>query len=963
MFLPDRKKLASLGLLAAQTLCVCKENKVPTRLMNFSDETIMLNRGTKIGYFEVMNSPNKQAHVNTINVQDNGSPLIDLFDKVERNSFLSQTEKAKAKEIFKKYKSVFSANKKDLGLHCDIKHEINIKENAPIQQVISKVPINVEEWVDQQVENLLNQNVIRKSTSPWSAPVVVVTKKTGDYRLCVDYRRLNSVTIRPTFNIPDTRVLFDALHGSTIFSCIDLSNAYYQCEVEEKHRKYTAFTTRKGHYEFNRMPFGLVGSPFTFQRLMNNILHKENWQKCLIYLDDIIIYGKSFEEHCKNLEIVLSKLTNAGMKLSPQKCNFFSPKVQYLGHVISARGVETDPNKVSAVLNWKLPETVAELRSFLGFTNYYRRFIQNYAEIVKDLERILKDSSKSGSPKKDNSKLLWNNDALKAFDSLKQHLCQAPCLAYPDKNSKFILDTDASHEAIGAVLSQVQNGEIKAIAYGSKKLSKAEIGYCITRKELFAVYHFVSQFKHYLLGRNFTIRTDHKALKWLMDWDKPNTSQYCSWIAELELYDFTIEHRQGSKHVNADFLSRPRIECQQCAISHSNPKPLKHVKILNINELDAEKDHLIELKTMHNELGHIGATKLKQLCRSSNIFWKNINKQIDEITQKCPFCQERKSPAGRGVREEISITAKKCFEKIMIDVAGPLPVTKNKNIYLLSVIDVYSRYPCLFAMRQCDANTVINILKRHWFTQFGYPCEIQTDGAKYFDSSLFRNFCHSRKINLTLSSAYHPQSNGIVERFFRRTKDMLYATSRQKCIEWDEAIPYVEMGTRSTICSSIGFSPYQVIYGFNPRVVQVNETETNNQRSHRLKILQSVEKELKEKNNQNNERRKEIKNIFSIGDRVFIRINTEKPTINKPRYFGPGIIEGIKSKKSYFVRVKGQLLLRNEIDLKKCYLPHVKSEVFSSSTSIISQPAPDSTIVQRYPQRVRQPVQRYGYGS
>ena len=217
---------------------------------------------------------------------------------------------------------------------------------------VSKIPLNVEEWVDKQVENLLQQDIILKSSSPWSAPVVVVNKKNGDYRLCIDYRRLNSVTIRPIFTIPDTRTLFDALHGSTIFSCIDLSNAYYQCEVDEDHKKFTAFATRKGYYEFNWMPMGLVGAPFIFQRLMSNLLHEENWQKRIIYLDDLIIYGRSFKEHCVNLKSVLEKLNSTRMKLSPQKCNFFCDRVHYLGHVVSTKRVEIDPKKVNRKLDW-----------------------------------------------------------------------------------------------------------------------------------------------------------------------------------------------------------------------------------------------------------------------------------------------------------------------------------------------------------------------------------------------------------------------------------------------------------------------------------------------------------------------------------------------------------------------------------------------------------------------------------
>jgi len=290
--------------------------------------------------------------------------------------------------------------------------------------------MNVEEWVDQQIEDLQRRNIIRESNSPWSAPIVVVTKKSGDFRLCVDYRRLNSITVRPIFNIPDTKILFDSLAGSKLFSCIDLSNAYYQCEVQEEHKKYTAFATRKGHYEFNRMPFGLSGAPFTFQRLMQTVLKDESWEKCLIYLDDVIIFGRNFEDHCKNLNVVLEKIEKAGLKLSAKKCSFFLPRIKYLGHIISSNGIETDNEKINDIKNWPKPATVTELRSFLGFANYYRRFIHHFSNKAQDLEEILVKSSKEGSPKNDKSELIWNEKASKAFTALKDSLCSAPCLAF-----------------------------------------------------------------------------------------------------------------------------------------------------------------------------------------------------------------------------------------------------------------------------------------------------------------------------------------------------------------------------------------------------------------------------------------------------------------------------------------------------------------------------------------------------
>ena len=399
--------------------------------------------------------------------------------------------------------------------------------------------------------------------------------------MCVDYCKLNSVTKRVVYPIPATQQLLDSLSGALYFSTLDLSQGYHQIPVAEEDIQKTAFATHRGQFEYKRMPFELSTAPSTFQRLMHIVLKNENWQKCLIYLDDVLIFGQSVDEHIQRLKAVLQRIREAGLKLSPSKCFFLKKEVDYLGHVVTSAGIRTDPKKIEKVKQWPLPKTIKQLRSFLGFCGYYRRFIKQYADLARPLETLCVESApnldKSKKKHQDISEN-WTSQHDSAFNSLKLALTTAPVLSYPNETGTFILDTDASNIGIGAVLSQIQNGTERVIAYESRKLTKPERRYCVTRKELLAVYSFVKHFHHYLFGRAFQVRTDHKALLWMLNWRKPNTSQYCLWKAELEMYEMDVTYRPGKQHTNADALSR-LPNCQQCELKHENPVSRRYVKV------------------------------------------------------------------------------------------------------------------------------------------------------------------------------------------------------------------------------------------------------------------------------------------------------------------------------------------------------------------------------------------------
>ena len=448
-------------------------------------------------------------------------------------------------ELLNDVKDVFSKDDYDLGRTHLAEHSIDTGDAKPIKQPPRRLPMAFAGEDRKAIEKLQMQGSIRPSTSPWASPIVLVRKKDGSVRPCVDYRRVNAVTRKDAFPLPRTQDCLDALSGSIWFSSMDITSAYNQVPVAEKDIPKTAFVTRSGLYEFTTMPFGLCNAPATFERVMELALSGLQWTSCLIYLDDVIVFGSSFDEHMSRLRLVLERIKLAGLKLKPSKCHFFQDEVVFLGHVISKDGILPNPDNVAKIVNWPVPETVSHVRTILGMGSYYRRFVKNFSKMVHPLTQLTKKDQK----------FKWSSECQDAFDSLKRALTGPEIMAYPSNDCPFVLDTDACDVSIGAVLSQVKDGKECAVAYASRSLNKAEKNYCVTDRELLAIRYFVEYFKQYLLGRKFTVRSDHQALKWLFSLKEPK-SRIARWIEVLSAYDFEVEFRPGHKHGNADAMSR-----------------------------------------------------------------------------------------------------------------------------------------------------------------------------------------------------------------------------------------------------------------------------------------------------------------------------------------------------------------------------------------------------------------------
>ena len=587
----NSSRLQDKGLVIARTLVnVGGTSSVPARILNLSDEPQVLQPNTVIALAKPVHSvreiyfPEDVTGTNMEPQQAQGQGLEDelpepLRELVERGSAdLNEEEKQQVVNLLIRYKHVFSMNDWDLGTSNDAQHHINTGSAAPIRQRPRRAAPWKQAEIDRQVNNLLTEGKVQESNSPWASPVVLVTKKDGSQRLCVDYRQLNSVTVKDAFPLPRIDDSLDCLSGAKWFSTLDMASGYWQVGMDPTTKHKAAFATSNGLFEWNCMPFGLTNSPGTFERLITLVLKGLQFKICLCYLDDVIVFAQTFREHLQRLEMVLVRFASAGLKLKPRKCNLFQHKISYLGHVVTEQGVTTDPAKVERVLNWPVPESATEVKSFLGLATYYRRFVPGFASIARPLYQLTEPTKE----------FEWTNECQHAFDKLKELLTSSPVLAYPKQDGLFILDTDASNHGIGAVLSQVQDGVERPIAYSSRTLSKSERNYCTTRRELLAIVEFTKLHRHYLQGSQFLVRTDHAPLRSILATKDPE-GQLARWISFLSTLKFNIEYREGKRHNNADALSRRPCDdrCKWCQV-WKKKEPLPRCEVGTQTEVEEE---------------------------------------------------------------------------------------------------------------------------------------------------------------------------------------------------------------------------------------------------------------------------------------------------------------------------------------------------------------------------------------
>jgi len=531
---------------------------LPVRVLNTLDCPVDLARHTVVSEavpltaarVQTMNAPSKSSDSEMEYIIDGLVPGAD--------ESVSDDVKQSLREMLRKYSDVLSRSDLDLGW-CDVVvHQIDTVTHKPFRQTMRRYPPAHLRTIDDSLDGMLKQGVIEPTSSPWASNIVLARKKDGSYRVCIDYRQLNELTKKDAYLLPRTDECFDALSGSCLFSTFDLRSGYYQLAINPDDSEKTAFITRRGMFKLRTMPFGLCNAASSFQRAMDLVLNCLNLETLLCYLDDIVVFSKTTEEQLERLGCLLQRQKDANLKLKPSKCQLFQRRVGFLGHIVSAEGIQTDPEKIRLIAEWPAPRTLKEVRGFLGLTGYYRRFIQGYSEIVSPLHALMKK----------NRAFAWSHECQASFEELKERLQEPSILALPNEEGDFLLDMDASDSCIAAVLFQLQDGQERVGSYAGRALSANERNYCITRKELLAVVYYLKYFKQYLLGHKFIVRTDHAALTWLRQTPEP-VGQNARWLEQLEEYTFEVQHRPGERHGNADAMSRrPCLNKPSCTACH-----------------------------------------------------------------------------------------------------------------------------------------------------------------------------------------------------------------------------------------------------------------------------------------------------------------------------------------------------------------------------------------------------------
>eukprot|EP00731_Ephydatia_muelleri_P019301 Em0012g126a len=838
-------------MVARSVVCPTSQ-AVPVRLLNPREESVVVRKGVQIARMEQLDDMCVGNVLPAPTSPSEASPkdkdmLWDMVCKV--GNHVSSAEKEKLYYLLLEYSDVFSLSNDGLGRTSLSKHRINTGDSLPVHIPPRRIPHARREEVRKLLQDMLAKGAIQPSDSPWSSPIVLVTKKDGSTRFCVDYRKVNAVTRKDAYPLPRVDDTLDTLAGSKLFSTLDLATGYWQVEVADEDKEKTAFSTPEGLYQFEVMPFGLCNAPATFQRLMDKVLSGLKWYSCLVYIDDIVVVGDSFENHLYNLVGVLKRLREAGLKVKPSKCSLCQREVQYLGHVVSTEGISTDPTKVEAICNWPTPTCKQEIQRFLGLANYHWRFIKNFSSIAKPLQHLTEK----------NNMFHWNELCQSAFDELRRCLVSSPVLAYPDYSKCFVLDTDASDVGIGAVLSQPsEDGSERVIAYASRSLSRQEQRYCVTRRELLAVVEFTHHFRPYLLGRQFTLRTDHGSLVWLQNFKEPE-GQLARWLERLQEFDFVVIHRQGTQHCNADALSR--IPCRQCgrvdqgkevevsaSVSVLPAFPFQYYSLEDMQRLQMEDASInpvyqavrhqtppLDVSKTWSRESRLLLQKWQLLCIKNSVLWKRIDDGDDGLQlvlpsklqvsairdlhegavgghlgeekvlsrlkerfywpgcaeaarnwcKSCLTCATRKMTVPKRKAYLQSIQSGYPMQLVSIDILGPLPVTEEGNKYVLTAVDHFTRWVEAFPIRNQEATTVAKKLVDELFCRFSPPEQLHSDQGRQFESELIEEICKLLEIRKSRTTPYHPQGNGMVERFNRTLLDMLATTAHNHPSDWD----------------------------------------------------------------------------------------------------------------------------------------------------------------------------------
>lgn len=720
----------------------------------------------------------------------------------------------------------------------------------PAPRLFRYSPTEVDE-MRRQVTDLLEKGLIQPSCSPFGAPVLFAKKKDGTLRMCLDYRALNRVTVRNSYPLPRIDDLIDRLSGSKVFSSLDLLSGYHQLLLRESDVPKSAFRTPFGSFEWKVLSFGLTNAPSVFQSAMNRML--ADLPFVVVYLDDILIHSRTPEEHVEHVRVVLDRLAANKYYCKLSKCEFFKPAVPFLGHIVTAAGVQVDPRKTAVVQQWPVPQSIDELRSFLGFANYFRKFIRAYAGITLPLVRLL--SSKV--------KWCWDDECQKAFDAVKHALTTTPVLAIPDPSVRFEVVCDASDYALGAVL--LQNG--RPIAFESRKLIPAERNYTVTEREHLAIVHALKTWRCYLEGPEFTVFTDHNPLTFYPR-QALLSRRVARWLEFLERFRMRWEYRPGRSNM-ADPLSRPPSEHAACCIvsiasvsaqpEGASSEPISSFPAFEqmvrsgyetdpwfaepANTASLEKRYgmwwrgsclvlpddpalrTAALRECHDNplAGHTGVQKTLELVQRF-FWWPGMRKHVAGYVRSCDSCQRVKASqqAPAGLLHPLPVPEVK-WHTVTMDFVTDLPPSKHPvsgavHDSIMVVCDKLSKMvhlaPCC---KDMDAKAAAHLFFERVVSLHGFPRVLVHDRDPKFTSDFFASLCAINNMAQAMTSSYHPQSDGQTERANRVIEDMLrHYVCPDTQSDWVDFLPMVEFAYNNAFHSSLGSTPFRLNYGFDP---------------------------------------------------------------------------------------------------------------------------------------------------
>ncbi|CAI7834527.1 unnamed protein product, partial [Closterium sp. NIES-53] len=708
-----------------------------------------------------------------------------------------------------------------------------------------------------------------------TAPVLFTPKPDGSLRMCIDYRALNKQTIKNKYPIPWIDDLLDQLRGATVFSKLDLRSGYWKIRMADNSIHKTAFRTRYGSYEYLVMPFGLTNAPATFQAEMNHILRPLLDECVVVYLDDILIYSKDMKQHVEHLRHVFEILRRERFYVKLSKSEFALKKVQFLGHMVSAQGVHVDPKKIEAVRTWKTPENVKELQQFLGFANYYNRFVLNYAKIAAPLTNLLKK----------NTPYQWEAKHQEAVEQLKTALTSAPVLILPDPELDYVIEGDASDQAVGAVLMQDQGKGLQPIAYLSKKLHGAELNYPIHDKEALAIINAFKTWRCYLEGRKTTVYTDHCSLKYL------KTQPTLSRRQGLFTHGYTIDPEISVAE------KRHLLHWDQDIAYHKGSTKIWVPNYPPLRQLLLEEYHDVLYA------GHFGSNKtLAGIAK--HYYWPHMADDVQKFVTSCDTCQRMKSSKQKkaGFLQPLP-DPEQPWQVVSLDFITGLPPTKAGYDTILVVIDKFSKMGH-FIPTHTTARTeeTAQLFFHYVISQHGIPTTLISDRDPKFTSKFWKELMSLMGTKLAMSSAYHPQTDGQIERLNQIVEQLLRAACKDDISKWDAHLPVLEFAYNNATHAATGQTPFFLCYGRNPLTPQKPTVPATVQPAHdfittmhhlwerthkRLLTIQQQQKKLADRSRNDHS--------IKIGDQVLLDTrnleSSHLPSKLRPRFCGPFLVE------------------------------------------------------------------------